>query len=66
MVTFVLLEEQIHMRAEWRSATMDSGELSAITYGIEQMLGWPVDSLAIQEFVGFTSVYFTLFIDWII
>ena len=49
MVTFVLLEAQPGIRVEWRSATMDSGELFVMTHGAHQMPGWPVDSLATQE-----------------
>ena len=52
MVTFVSLEEQISMRVEWRSAITDSGELSVMIHGVHQMPGWPVGSLAIQEFVS--------------
>ena len=49
MVTFVLLEEETSMRVEWRSATMDNGELFVMTHGVHQMPRWPVDSLATQE-----------------
>ena len=58
MVTFVLLEEQTSMRVEWRSVITDSGGLSVMTHGAHQMLGWPVDSLATQELVGFTILLY--------
>jgi len=53
MVMPVLLEVQISMRGEWRSATVGSGEQSVITYGAQLMQGWLADSLATQELVGF-------------
>ena len=49
MVTFVLLEEETRIRVEWRSATMDNGELFVMTHGVHKMPRWPVDSLASQE-----------------
>ena len=53
MVMPVLLEVQISMRGEWRSATMGSGDQSVMTFGAQLMQGWPADSLATQELVGF-------------
>ena len=51
------------MRVEWRSAIIDSGGLSVMTCGTQQMLKWPVDSLATQELVCFTIACYTLCVN---
>ena len=52
MVMFVLLEEEISMRVEWKSATMGSGEQSVMIHGTQQMLVWLADSLVTQDLVS--------------
>ena len=53
MVKLALLVEQISMKEEWRSATVDSGEQFVMTYGRERMQEWLADSLATLGLVGF-------------
>ena len=56
MVNFVLLEEDISMRVEWKSATTGSGEQSVMIHGTQQMLVWLADSLVIQDLVSFILI----------
>ena len=56
-VMFVLLEEEISMRVEWKSATTDNGEQSVMIHGTQQMLVWFVDSLVTQDLVSFILMY---------
>ena len=57
MVIFVLLEEEISMRVEWKSATTDSGEQSVMIHGTQQMLVWLADSLVTQDLASFILMY---------
>ena len=56
MVMSDLLEGQINTRAEWRSATMGSGEQSVMTRGVHMTLRWPADNLVTLELVGSTLI----------
>jgi len=63
MVMPVLLEVQISMRGEWRSATVGSGEQSVMTFGAQLMQGWPADSLDFQDLVS-SCQGFCNYTDW--
>ena len=56
MVNFVLLEEDISMRVEWKSATTSSGEQSVVIHGTQEMLVWLAGSLVTQDLVSFILV----------
>ena len=62
MVMSVLLEGQIDMRVEWRSATMGSGEQFVMTRGAQLMLQWPADNLATQDLVGLKFTMYCYFL----
>ena len=56
MVNFVLLEEDISMRVEWKSATTSSGEQSVVIHGTQEMLVWLAGSLVTQDLVSFIPI----------
>lgn len=52
MVNYVLLVDQLRMKAEWRFAMRISGEQCVVMAGVQKMLRWHVDSLVLKHLVS--------------